>query len=118
VSSEKRHSDPEFLAEMRKLRCLACGHPPPSEVHHIKTRGSGGGDEFFNVMPVCRGCHQAWHKMGMQSFIQRHGSVQQYLEALGWELGTVLGKWKAIPPAIIDQDGQQDPRGTDQEGDL
>lgn len=84
-----RLSDPEFLSEIRKLPCLACGKHGPSEAHHIKTRGAGGGDDWFNVIPLCTGCHtgngHAWHR-GKLTFLKKFPHVLEHLEKLGWEL--------------------------------
>jgi 5-methylcytosine-specific restriction endonuclease McrA len=43
-------------------RCTVCGRRRPTEPHHIKSVGSGGGDTPENVLPVCRGCHDDIHR--------------------------------------------------------
>jgi len=83
--------DPKFAAQIRELRCLACGKAPPSEAHHIKSRGSGGGDDWFNLIPLCPDHHTqnadgfAWHR-GKILFLKNHPHVLEHLEKLGWEL--------------------------------
>lgn len=84
-----RNSDPEFLAEIRKLPCLACGRAAPSEAHHVRSRGAYGGDDAWNVIPLCAAeCHTrgkyAWHRIGPLLFLRRFPHVREYLEALGW----------------------------------
>jgi len=92
-------SDPLFLAEIRKLPCICCGSPPPSEAHHIKTRGSGGKDDFFNLIPLCKLDHtmgeNAWHRIGSITFLKRFPWVADYLRQLGW----TIQEYKLIPPS-------------------
>lgn len=76
----------QLLNEFRMLRCMACGAFPPNDVHHIKTRGSGGSNEAHNLIPLCRYCHTAWHTMGAKSFIKKHPHIMEYLTKLGWEI--------------------------------
>ena len=47
----------------RKLPCLLCGHPPPSDPAHVRSRGAGGLDRE-NVIPLCRACHDRQHLQG------------------------------------------------------
>lgn len=76
--------DPKFLAEIRKLPCIVCGTPAPSTVSHIKTRGSGGGDDWFNCVPKCVHCHILWGKIGAFMFCERYPHFRRYLSDLGW----------------------------------
>jgi hypothetical protein len=82
---KKRDKDDKFLKEIRKLPCIACGHPPPSTCSHIKTRGSGGGDDAFNVLPKCSICHAHWERDKL-GFLTQFPHVQDHLLKLGWEL--------------------------------
>jgi len=88
VSSHPKPSrdvDEKFLKQMRKLKCLCCGYPGPSDAHHIKSKGSGGGDDAWNVIPLCRGCHQEIHRVGFESFLDKYPHVLEHLEKLGWQ---------------------------------
>lgn len=54
------------LVEARSRSCENCGQKPgdpnnPVDPHHIKTRGSGGGDERQNLASLCRKCHTGAH---------------------------------------------------------
>ena len=65
-NNEKRPGNSKlYLAWIRKQNCIRCGHPAPSEPHHIKHVGhfSGIGMKAIDLfaMPVCRNCHQAIH---------------------------------------------------------
>lgn len=87
--SQLRTHDPEFLSEIRKLRCFACGASPPSEAHHIRSRGAGGGDDHYNMLPLCSFHHtggkDAWHR-GRLNFLEKFPHVWEHLEKLGWEM--------------------------------
>ena len=41
--------------------CEVCGRPAMRTPHHLKTRGSGGGDEWENLMSLCLWHHDAAH---------------------------------------------------------
>jgi hypothetical protein len=43
----------------RESRCCNCGDWPPSDPHHVKSRGAGGRDD--STIPLCRACHQLTH---------------------------------------------------------
>jgi hypothetical protein len=89
--------DQKFLEEIRKLPCIACGKHGPSEAHHVQTRGSGGSDDWWNILPLCHGHHtangDAWHR-GKISFLEKFPHVLEHLEKLGWS----LFNGKLIPP--------------------
>lgn len=82
--------DADLLGRFRELPCMACGKYPPSEAHHIRTRGAGGGDDYFNILPLCNSCHTgsrfSWHQGGSVSFLIRHKHVYDYLKQLGWSI--------------------------------
>ena len=61
---KRRHGKVVFgpLAEYARSRpCCICGAPPPSDPHHVRSRGAGFADYLEdgsgNVVPMCRGCH-------------------------------------------------------------
>lgn len=70
--------------------CVVCGDVA-TEVHHVKTRGAGGGDEDWNLLPICRRCHVDIHKAGLYTFSRRHRRVFEWLIKKGWEC--INGKW-------------------------
>lgn len=79
----KRLVDEPFLAELRKISCVICAHKE-TEIHHIKTRGSGGGDYAWNCIPVCRFCHQRIHQVGMIEVCKLFPHFLEYIQKLGW----------------------------------
>lgn len=56
---------------VRSLCCCVCGALPPSEAHHVKSRGAGGTRK--DLAPLCARCHRLGHVMGWTSFGMRFG---------------------------------------------
>jgi len=50
--------------------CEICGDIP--ERHHIVSRGSGGVNEDFNILHLCRVHHVEFHNSGRVSFANRY----------------------------------------------
>ena len=75
----------DFKAAMRRLPCLGCGCYGV-ELHHVRSRGAGGEDTTWNLIPLDRKCHEAWHRGGWSRFLIRHQHVFDYLTELGWTI--------------------------------
>ncbi|MCR4399116.1 MAG: HNH endonuclease [Firmicutes bacterium] len=45
--------------------CEICGRPGPTQAHHIRSRGAGGGDEPKNLISLCPECHARVHAGGI-----------------------------------------------------
>ena len=75
--------------------CLNCGKKTFNGncFHHIKTRGSGGTDDEWNLMPLCFFCHENVHKIGLKSFANKNFAVKSFLISQGWEICPVKGIW-------------------------
>lgn len=65
------------------IPCLVC-FKTPSDKAHIKTRGAGAGNEYWEMMPLCRICHIEQGTIGIVTFINKYFRVKQYIEKLGW----------------------------------
>ena len=65
--------------------CVACGGPG-TDLHHIKSRGSGGSDEDFNLVRLCRECHSALHHKGQVRLFKNNLRFASALEEKGWGL--------------------------------
>jgi hypothetical protein len=49
----------------KRKKCEACGTKRgPFEVHHVKHRSQGGGDDLENLACLCRQCHRGIHDCG------------------------------------------------------
>lgn len=60
------------LQTIRAKPCCVCGRDAPSDPHHWKTQGAGGSDELENLLPLCREHHVEIHKIGRQTFYNKH----------------------------------------------
>lgn len=71
---------------LRTLACCVCEAAPPSTVHHVKTRASGG--KMQDGVPLCVACHRAVHANGRTTFDAQN---KVNLRALAYTL------WRASP---------------------
>lgn len=71
------------------VRLEAC-HGPVDK-HHIKTRKSGGSDEPFNLIPLCRKHHTEIHQIGSVTFIEKY-HLQEIFAAKGWTIVEIFDK--------------------------
>ncbi len=79
-------------SERRKVTgkpCLVCGLP--SDACHIRSRGAGGGDEKWNLVPLCREHHQMQHKAGWWEMARRCWTVEVALDERGWRFDCSTG---------------------------
>jgi len=58
----KTPRDAKYLAWLRQQRCAWCSAPPPSEVSHHGTHGTGIKASDHGALPLCRHCHAEWHR--------------------------------------------------------
>jgi hypothetical protein len=77
------------------LPCLVCLEAGENRVclHHIKTRKSGGGDEAFNLMPLCLRHHNEVHALGLPRFSEKHPAVKTWLTDFDWDRCPITNKW-------------------------
>ena len=71
---------------LKRSPCIACHASGISDIHHVKSRGSGGKDLYWNMIPLCRFCHSLWHQGGYTRFFKKYPHVLGYLLDLGWEI--------------------------------
>jgi hypothetical protein len=50
----------------------------PSEVHHWKSKGAGGSDHPYNLLPLCREHHDEVHRIGRKSFWEKYKEKIKY----------------------------------------
>lgn len=77
------------------LPCLVCMKEEENAVcfHHVKTQGSGGTDDSWNLMPLCFKCHEEVHKKGLSLFSALYIQVGKWLSQNGWEYCSHQNKW-------------------------
>ena len=74
------------------MRCLVC-NKLDTDRHHFKTRGSGGTDDEWNILFVCRIHHIEIHKIGNNSFVEKYPEVKDWLLKSGWNFNEFKKKW-------------------------
>jgi len=77
-----RIEDRALLDSVMLQPCAACGRKPPSDPHHLTTRGAGGDDTVENVVPLCRFHHTEYHKSGPGRMIEKYASFKLWLEKM------------------------------------
>lgn len=81
--------------EAKGESCICCGLIGEGLVcwHHVKTRGSGGGDEKENLIPVCALHHQVFHNRKNEYMATKFPSVRKWLTQNGWSFCDTRKKW-------------------------
>ncbi len=74
-------------------RCVVSGSRGP-DLHHVKTKKSGGPDESWNLCPLSRKLHVEIHQIGLSTFANKYPKFKNWLIANGWEYVELLNKWK------------------------
>lgn len=67
--------------QMAKDRPCCCCGDKPCDPHHIKTRGSGGGDETNNLLSLCRKHHTQIHQIGFNKMLELYPGLRAFLKA-------------------------------------
>lgn len=80
----RRKVNHELIEFYRNRRCDICAAKPPSDPAHIKTRGSGGPDDHWNLMSLCRIHHTEQGKIGFWKMCQKYPFFHQFLAGKGW----------------------------------
>ena len=74
-------------------RCVICGKQNPDK-HHWKSRKSGGSDDSYNIVLLCRQHHQEFHRIGATSFATKYIQVSNWLVSNNWKFNELLKKWR------------------------
>lgn len=108
-------NNPKHLEHVRKSLCCACGKAnyihedgePRVEAHHVQEKGMGnanGGDDWFNVIPLCTDCHTqadySFHR-NRKKFFQKFPHVWAWLRILGWKSLRTGETVKLYHPAYV-----------------
>lgn len=65
----------------------------PLDIDHVKTLGSGGKDEEFNLMTLCRKHHSEKGQKGLIYMSAKYPRVNLFLLQNGWRLCPTRIKW-------------------------
>jgi Putative HNHc nuclease len=82
---QKRIVNRELLNSYHSMNCVVCGLAP-CDPCHIKSKGSGGHDVMWNLMPLCRTHHTESHKIGILTFSKRYDAVMEWLKNNNWTI--------------------------------
>lgn len=77
-----RVENDDVLEKYRNAPCVIC--KDPSDPAHIKSKGSGGPDADFNLIPFCRLHHVEQHAKGFIHMSQKYPEVWSYLRRRSW----------------------------------
>lgn len=89
----KRVVDRAALEECKQMACIVCGKRP-TDPAHIKSRGAGGDDAKWNLIPLCRAHHSMQHQKGHLFMIERFPPYKFFLQRLGWKIVDENGNLK------------------------
>lgn len=78
-----RKKDRKFLDSHHEMRCVACGKQG-ADPAHIQTRGAGAGDNWWEVMALCRTHHTLQGAKGWKILSDRYEAVAMDLKSKGW----------------------------------
>jgi hypothetical protein len=67
------------------MKCEIC-YKPATDKHHIKTRGSAGTDDDWNLLSLCRLHHSEIHRIGTNRMILKYSHLKEILAKKGWEV--------------------------------
>jgi len=69
----KRFKSQKNLKLTRSLPCpVGMNCQGQVTAHHIRSKGAGGGDELWNLMPLCMWHHRLIHDVGKLAFQKKH----------------------------------------------
>ena len=96
----ERIVDPEYRAWIANHPCSGVNSKRhacwgPVDTCHVKSRGSGGGDEIGQLFPACRGLHQLQHVKGFNWFVKEWDLD---LKLIAQELGRIWEDERARRP--------------------
>jgi len=99
-SKEEFWSHPNVIAA-RNSPCVCCGRKPPSDPHHLLSRGANRGADWLNAVwnlaPLCRD-HHSWgpvnvHRHGIYILSETFPQFRFWLLKNGWEFDPTTKQW-------------------------
>ncbi len=58
----KKYKVKQQVFEIWGKKCYVCGSEKNLTIHHIKPKSRGGSNDINNFIPLCRSCHDDFHK--------------------------------------------------------
>lgn len=84
------------------MNCIICGLS--GERHHVKSRGSGGTDDDWNIMYLCRKHHTEFHLIGSTTFVNKYAQAYKWMFDNKWEFNEFKNKWMRYEHRSRDSD--------------
>lgn len=75
------HSE-ERVRFVRSQPCAACLKFGEIENAHIEGGGASRRADYTKIVPLCRTCHRQMHRMGLDTFLARHGLDRAEIAAI------------------------------------
>ena len=76
------------------IRCNCTHIDGQTDLDHVKSRGAGGKDSPWNLMPLCRAHHTARHALGVRQMAAKYWRYRKWLERNGWYYCIITQKWR------------------------
>lgn len=70
--------------------CEACMKEPAFDAHHICSEGSGGVTEDWNLLALCRICHNIHHMIGWKKACSSHPHLAAKITTARIKMGRSL----------------------------
>lgn len=93
-------------------QCAVCGDNRRLQVHHIRKRSQGGGNEQMNLITLCEKCHALAHGINLADIPFTKEDVEQtiveYMSDLyadlgfRWPDGAVLDGYEIMPSDLME----------------
>lgn len=83
------------LKEKRLYPCEVCGKTP-TDISHIKSRGSGGSMDDWNLLSLCRQHHAEQHRIGWMGFLTMYPKIEKEIKIKGWKIDETHGRFRLI----------------------
>ena len=74
------------------VTCIVTG-APGSDLHHLKTRASGGTDDEYNLIPLSHMLHVQLHSKGLNYMADKFPAIHGWLVQHGWEWDEYSKRW-------------------------
>lgn len=101
LAKPARVVDEKLLEEVRARPCIVCGRAGPSDPSHVRSRGAGGPDSWYNVVAMCRTHHNQWHSYGPHRFFSAYPGFALQLEDMGWTWGRKSPNGRLWHPMLL-----------------
>ncbi len=82
IKKRRRIVDRKLCRKIASEPCVISGEK--AECCHIWSRGAGGPDEAWNMLPLAPRYHREQHQIGWIAFLFRYGIVRFHLRTMGW----------------------------------